>query len=311
MPDILAVVSPIYAIILLGFLATRGGLFHKADMRVFGKFVISFALPALLFQAIAERHVAEIVNTGYLLAYLLGSLAVIAGGYALARRVLALDRSTSAVYAMGMSCSNSGFIGYPILLLLLPAVASVALALNMVVENLVVIPLLLLLAERGRGDDGEHLAAVLKRVLSNPMIWGLMAGFVVSLTGWQLPRAVTQTIHLFALTSGALSLFVVGGTLTGLTAAGAGRRVWPIVAGKLVLHPVCVLAAFALLAALGLPVEPSLRTAAVLMAAMPMMSIYTTLAQAYGHEDFSAAALLAATVASFFTLSALLWVLRH
>ena len=47
--------------------------------------------------------------------------------------------------------------------------------------------------------------------------------------------------------------------------------------------------------------------AAVLLAAMPTMSIYPILAQAYGHEDRSAAALLIATIASFFTLSALLW----
>jgi malonate transporter len=40
------------------------------------------------------------------------------------------------------------------------------------------------------------------------------------------------------------------------------------------------------------------------------MGIYPILAQAYGQEDFSAAALLVATVMSFFTLSALLWVLR-
>jgi uncharacterized membrane protein YfbV (UPF0208 family) len=46
------------------------------------------------------------------------------------------------------------------------------------------------------------------------------------------------------------------------------------------------------------------------MAAMPMLSIYPILAQIYGQEDFSAAALLIATAASFYTLSGLLWALR-
>ena len=58
---------------------------------------------------------------------------------------------------------------------------------------------------------------------------------------------------------------------------------------------------------LGLPaLEPSLRWAAVISAAVPMMGIYPILAQAYGQEDVGAGAMLVTTVASFFTLSGLL-----
>jgi predicted permease len=50
------------------------------------------------------------------------------------------------------------------------------------------------------------------------------------------------------------------------------------------------------------PANPLLGTAAVLIAAMPMMSIYPVLAQRHGHERLCSAALLAATVTSFFTI---------
>jgi len=43
---------------------------------------------------------------------------------------------------------------------------------------------------------------------------------------------------------------------------------------------------------------------------MPMMGIYTALAQRYGYEDMGAAASLVTTVLSFFTISALLWAIR-
>jgi predicted permease len=93
---------------------------------------------------------------------------------------------------------------------------------------------------------------------------------------------------------------------------GMGRQITPIAVGKLLVHPLAVFLAISALPLLGLPpLDASLRTGAVLMAAMPMMGIYPILAQAYGQEDFSAAALLVTTVASFFTLSGLLWVLRH
>ena len=38
-----------------------------------------------------------------------------------------------------------------------------------------------------------------------------------------------------------------------------------------------------------------------------MMSIYPILAQSYGRRDLGAAALLVTTVASFFSLSGLIW----
>jgi hypothetical protein len=49
--------------------------------------------------------------------------------------------------------------------------------------------------------------------------------------------------------------------------------------------------------------------AAVLLAAMPMMGIYPILAQSYGKEDLGAAALLVTTIASFFSLSGLIWLM--
>lgn len=223
MLDILAITGPIYITILIGYLTTRQGIFARSDMRVFGKYVINLALPALLFNALSQRQIGEILNLSYVFAYLAGSLIVLGLGWLWCRRWARLNPTTSTFYVMGMSCSNSGFVGYPILLLTFAPVAGVALALNMIIENFVMIPLLLALAEHERNAAGRWYHVVgrsLARLATNPLIIGLVA-------------------------------------------------------------------------------------------AMPMMGIYPILAQAYGQEDFSAAALLVTTVASFFTLSGLLWLLRH
>ena len=60
MLDILAITGPIYLAIALGYATTRWGVFARADMRVFGKFTLYLALPALLFNALSQRSVAEI-----------------------------------------------------------------------------------------------------------------------------------------------------------------------------------------------------------------------------------------------------------
>ena len=80
MLDILAITGPIYLTIALGYFLTRRGLFARADMRVLGQFVINLALPALLFNALAQRKLADILNGRYLLIYALGSLAAMGLG---------------------------------------------------------------------------------------------------------------------------------------------------------------------------------------------------------------------------------------
>jgi malonate transporter len=314
MLDILAITSPIYLAILIGFFTTRQGLFDKAAMRALGAFVVRLALPALVFKSLALRQFGDIMNVTYLLAYAGSSLAMLAAGYLSARRLGGMDRSGSAVYGMGMCCSNSGFVGYPIVLLTFAPVAGVALALNMIVENALMIPLALALAERGRGAAGPWprlLARSLWQTARNPIVIAVGAGLAVSLLRLDLPGPALRTMDLFAMASSGVSLLVIGGTLAGLHIGPLARRAAPIVAAKLAGHPAAVWVGMALLPLLGLPaLDPALAMAGVLMAAMPMLSIYPILAQAYGEEDLSATVLLLATIASFFTLSALLWLLR-
>jgi predicted permease len=309
--NILAITSPIFALMGVGYASTRWGVFAKADMRVLGKFVLNLALPALIFKAMASRPVAEVFNATYLVAYALGSLGAMAVVYAVCRRGLGLAPIKATFCAMGCSCSNSGFVGYPIVLLSLASVAGVSLALNMVVENLLVIPLLLFMAERARGSDlgaGRAVVQALQRLAVNPLVLGLVGGLLVSASGVTLPAPVARTVDMLAMASGAVSLLVIGGTLVGLPLRGLSLRVLPLALGKLVLHPFLVWLALAVLPWLGFePLEPALHTAAVLCAAMPMMGIYPTLAQPHGQEEWTAVALLVTTVVSFLTLSAWLW----
>ena len=123
---------------------------------------------------------------------------------------------------------------------------------------------------------------------------------------------IERTVTLFSAASGGLALFIIGGSLVGLATKGLRSQVTLIAVGKLLLHPLAVWAAVLLLPQLGLPaVAGDLRAAAVLSAAMPMLGIYSLLAQRHGFEGFTAAALLAATGASFFTISAIMWLMQH
>lgn len=309
MLEILSITGPIYLIILIGVLCVRFELFSKADMRVLGKLVINLALPCLLFSALAQRPIGEIVRVDYLFGYALGTLVVIACGFFWSRRIAGQRGPAGAYAAMGMSSSNSSFVGFPILLLTLPAVAPSAFALNLVVENLLVLPLLLLLAD-GSGQGGVAPATLIRqlagRLLRNPLIIALVLGLLAALLELRLPAPLARTVTMFAQASGVLSLLVIGGTLYGLHLRGLARRVLPVVLGKLVLHPLLVLAAFSALPLLGLALPADMKRAGVLLAAMPVMSIYPIFAQRHGLEADAAATLLLTTLGSFLTLNLLI-----
>ena len=280
-------------------------------MRTLGKYVLYLALPMLLFRALSQKSVTEIANPAYIAVYLGATLAMVVIGYLVTRKLFGRERMTAAISAMGMSCPNSGFVGYPIMLLTFPSIAGTVLALNMFVENVVIIPLLLMLAERAKGQEGhpiEVFGGALGRLALNPLVIGLVAGLLVSLAGLQLPAPVAKTIDIFAQSSAALSLFTIGGMLVGLPVTGLAGRTVPVVLGKLLVHPALVLVALAAVPALGFsPVQTPYREALVLSAAMPLFGIYPILAQKYGEEGFAAVALLATTVVSFLTVSGLLW----
>jgi predicted permease len=309
MHETLAITGPIYLVIALGFLAGRFGIFSKPDMRVLGAYVVKFALPALVFTALSQRSFTEVVDARYLFAYVAGSLVAMAIGFSWGRWVRRRDLPLSALFGLGTSNSNSGFIGYPIAVLVCGSgTGAVGLAMCMFVENLLIIPLTLAIAESANAGEGKWhriLGRSLLQLARNPVIIAIAAGIGVAMLNIPVSGAVAKTINMLAMSSTAVALFVIGGTLYGLELKGMRQDATTIALGKLVLHPLAVGTIVWLLP----PADPTLRTAAVVFASVPMLSIYPIVAQKYGHDAFCAAALLLATIISFVSISVILWLL--
>ncbi len=312
MDHVLLVTGTIFLIISVGYICFATALFDRTALAPLGQFVVNIALPALIFRAFLTQDVAAIANPGYLGGYLFGSMLMLGVGYLWAGVTSPKDSVNRTFDAAGMACANSGLVGYPILLLAMPAIAPTALAMNMLTENLIIIPLVIVLAEIGSGRASGILGGgvVFLRVLKNPLIIAILVSLFLVFTGRTLPGPVSRAIDILASSSVAISLFVIGGTIAGVSIRKIGTRVPMIVAGKIIGHPLAVWFGLYIMSLVGFALgDPALRKAAIIMAATPAMSIYPLLAQRYGDAETAATAMLLMTVLSFFTISALLYML--
>lgn len=307
--DILAITGPIYVLIAIGYGAVRLRMLAPPELRALGVFVISFALPALLFRALSQRALGELIDVHALLVYVLASLLVAALGIAVTALAQQRGLQAGAMTAMGMAVSNSAFIGLPIAQPLFGAAASAHLAIYLVVESMIMLPLLMTIAEIG-GSGQAHAGKVLRNVLGslarNPMILGILAGVLCSLLGMRIPLPLMRAVDMLASASAPVALFYIGGTLAGLSVRGMGADIGLIMGGKLGLHALAVFLLLFLLPG----VDPAIRAALILNACMPMASIYPLVAQKYGQQGVAAAALVATTVMSFLTISAVVWIMK-
>jgi malonate transporter len=310
MSAILNITLPIFILIGLGYGLVRSGMFAPEHMRALGRIVISVALPAVIIRALSNSSVAEVFNVKYIVAYGGASLLILCIGLAIGLLLRRRSLTVAAIRSLGMTNSNSAFIGFPVAYQLLGAPAVVGLALNAIIENVLIIPTALALAEIGRGDrDGLRrvLARTAVSLAKTPILIAVAFGMLLTVTGLGLPVPIARAVDMVANVAAAGSLLVIGGNLVGLQTKGLLTTISIIGTGKLLLHPLAVLGGITLV---GMS-DPDMRAAALIFAACPMLSIFPLLGARYGEEGPCAAALLATTIASFFTLSAWIWLITH
>ncbi|ADC63227.1 AEC family transporter [Allochromatium vinosum] len=304
---ILAVTAPIFLLIALGFAAVRRAWMPREGAVAMSRYALLFALPALLFDTLSKRSLDSILVPDFLLVYVSASLITYGIGVlvaSIARRTSPLD---NAFFGMGLSMSNSSYIGYPLVAQLLGDSALIAVVMAILTEVLIILPLTLILTEfhreRGRGSMLRTLGRVLRTVGTNPILLAIAAGLAFSALGWHLPVAIGRTIELLAGSAAVVALFAIGGSLAGQRVRGALGPATAIATGKLVVHPLVAFGMLMLVPTL----DPTLGQAALILAGLPMVTIFPLIAQRYDQGEIPATALVITTLLAFVTLNLGLW----
>ncbi|SFL57910.1 AEC family transporter [Shimia aestuarii] len=297
---------PFFAIIGLGYWAGRTRFFSAEATAYLTKFVFYFALSAMLFRFAANLSLAEVLNWTLVGAYLWGTAVVygIATAVAFIRR---LDVPTAAMEAQCAVIGNVGFLGVPMLVLLLGDQAIGPVMLVLAVDLIVFSSLIVILITGAR--DGRMSLGILRTVglglIRNPMIVAISSGLIWSALALPIPDPMNEFLAILggAATPGAL--FAIGASLATKSAERVHVALW-LSACKLVLHPIFVAIGVLVL----FPIDSYSAGVVISAAALPVAGNVYILAQHYGVAPHRAsAAILFSTLLSIGTVSVVIaWV---
>ena len=304
MQALLDVILPVFLVIGAGYAAVRLGAFSESGVEGLMKFTQNFAIPCLLFAAIARLDLGATLNWALLGSFYAGAVAGFVTGLLGARFLF--GRAWPDAVAVGFAClfSNSVLLGLPITeraygagaleanFAIVAFHAPFCYAVGMTVMEVV---------RNTGGGIGATAAGIGRAVFRNALVIGIVLGFAVNLGGVPIPGVVDDALDLLIRAALPAALFGLGGVLVRYRIGGDLRIIGMVCLVSLVLHPVIV---WTLGQATGL--STSARRSAVMTAAMPPGVNTYIFAAMYGVAmRIAASSVLIATALSVVTAS--LW----
>lgn len=302
MIDVLAVVVPVFLLIGAGYAATRLGAFAPSHVDGLMVFTQRFAIPCLLFLALARLDLAAGFDWRMLSAYYSGSLVCFAAG--VAGTMLWLRRPAEDAVAVGFAAmfANTVLLGLPI--------AERAYGAGSLAPNYAIVAVhaafcytlgttaMEVARAGGKGAMGG-IRSVVRALATNALMIGAGAGIALNLSGLALPRLIGEPVELMARAALPAALFGLGGVLVRYRPEGDWRGIALCTGIALLVHPAWT---WGMGRALGL--EDGAFRAAVLTAAMaPGVNSYLFSAIHGRAVRITASTVLIATGASVVTVS--------
>ncbi len=301
----LLIVLPIFALILAGWVARKGGALGPNATREVNRLVVYLALPALLFDIMANAKTTDIWEPGFILAFTVGCFVIFAGTlwWRLAKGRHLAD---AAIDGLNASYANTGFVGFPLVLSLVGNTGMAPTLIATIVTVCVLFAVAIALIEIGLQTETRRRDIAAKTFFSlarNPLLVAPVLGALIMLSGGHLPGPIDVFLKLLGGAASPCALIALGLFLAGTPAGGARQRVSTagvLVGLKLVAQPLITW----IVAAPLLNLPPETTHIAVLLAALPTGTGSFMLAEFYGREaSLTGRVVLVSTVLSVATIS--------
>ena len=306
MLSILNATAPFFALIACGYAASRLRLLPENAIPALNTFVLYFALPCMMFRFTLETPFAQIFNAHVFFAYMVAGLATL-GIFVFSYRFASRGSLHDGAYpGLAVAWSNWGYMGFALIPAFLGKDALPIIVAGGMADLFIVLSVGLALAGAGAGGTGPRaiLRGAALRVVTNPMIWAVIAGAVGSALDWRLPTAPDQLVRLLGSAAVPVALFAIGVSLYRPGVPVLRADVMMITGGKLLLHPYIV----GIVAIYLFGLSRAETNVLVLMAALPVAgSVFLFAERAGSNPEAISGSILVSTALAFVSFSALCW----
>lgn len=241
--SLIDVILPVFLVIGAGYATTRAGYFKFEHIDGIMRFTQGFAIPCLLFRAIANLDLSASFDPRLLASFYSAAFLCFLAGLFGAR--ILFKRDWEDCVAIGFCClfSNSVLLGLPITE---RAYGPENLTGNYAIVAFhspfcygVGITAMEIIRNRGHGGV-KTVTSVLNAMFRNVLILGIGLGFVVNLTGIVIPETVDSALSLVIRAALPGALFALGGVLVQYRPEGDLKTIAYVCAISLMVHPALV-----------------------------------------------------------------------
>lgn len=206
------VVMPLVVYMAVGMLLSRFRVFSDRFFSELSKLVFYLATPALCFDNLRSIDFSTLFDDPYVISMGIGVTVLFFITFLLVPRFVKQNPRRGPI-VMGLFRSNDGIFGLAVAASLFQdeglALMAVCVSITIPLFNLFAV----LEMEAFRGGK-VNLLQVLKKVITNPIIIGCILGFLIAVTGFELPAFLAKPISAFGALCAPVGFLALGGMLT-------------------------------------------------------------------------------------------------
>ena len=310
MADVLNLALPYFSLIFIGFACGRLRQLPEQGLAWMNFFLLYVSLPALLFGITSRTPFEELNNPPFLIATTCGTALAFFLAMGAGRLVGKISFRDATLAGLAGGYGNIGYMGPGLALAVLGAKASAPTALIFCCDSIFlfsIVPFLIALTDHSEHHWLHTLALLMRQIVLNPLIMSACAGALAAAFHFHPAVAIDNTLSFLQNAAAPMALFVLGVTVA---LRPFGRVPWEVpavVAVKLIVHPLIVVALMLLLG----PFPNSWALTAVLMASLPpALNVFVIARQNEAWIEPASVAVMIGTFASVVTLTTAMWIIQ-
>lgn len=307
----LIIVLPVFALIFSGWAAFKLKILGPHAIAELNRFVVYLALPALLFDIMANTQGGDLWQPGFISVFLMSSAIAFALPFIIRLRGK-LSLADNALDGLNAAYPNTGYMGIPLSMIAFGSGVLAATTISIIITVCVTFAFAIILIEIGMQTEKKPLRLIWKvarSLIRNPLIFAPALGTLVSFSGLTIPAPAETFLKMLGGAASPCALVALGLFLaqTRKIERDSVNAIAFLVSVKLIVMPLATW----LLAVYVFKLPPHLAQSATLLAALPAGTGPFMLAEHYRREAaITSNVILYSTVLSVFTLSGFLALIR-